>query len=494
MAKVAAVITAERVVDADREARAALAKGADLVELRLDYLRDLGSEGLRRLANAVGPKAIATLRSRAQSGVRDLPPPRRAEILAELCRLGFAYVDVELSTDAALVDALHKTASKHYQDILVSHHFSEPTEVSDVADALEACIGLGDVGKVAVPVRDLAQACALVDLARNVKLQSKRFVLIGMDGLGALTRALAEETGQEIQYAVWGRPSAPGQLPFGAAVRLRRKAPFVLGLVGHPLGHSVSPAIHEAALRAASLPGVYLSLDLQAAELPTLFDACPRLMVRGLNVTTPHKEAVAGLLDELDADAEALGAVNTVVLQEGWTRGHNTDVYGFRMALRSRGLRMGGRTALVVGAGGAAKAVVHVLLREGATVEVANRTPGRAQALADTFDEDVGVTELAGLAQRGPWDLLVNATPAGTKGVADALPVPDATVQRARFVFDLVYNPPETPLLRSARNARVPGTSGLEMLLHQAAKAFELWTGKAADLRAMERAAMEALR
>jgi len=118
----------------------------------------------------------------------------------------------------------------------------------------------------------------------------------------------------------------------------------------------------------------------------------------------------------------------------------------------------------------------------------------RAQALADTFDEDVGVTELAGLAQRGPWDLLVNATPAGTKGVADALPVPDATVQRARFVFDLVYNPPETPLLRSARNARVPGTSGLEMLLHQAAKAFELWTGKAADLRAMERAAMEALR
>src|SRR3970282_1487582 len=139
----------------------------------------------------------------------------------------------------------------------------------------------------------------------------------GSGGRAPLRRALAEEAGQRIQYAVWGRPSAPGQLPFGAAVRLRRKAPFVLGLVGHPLGHSVSPAIHEAALRAASLPGVYLSLDLQAAELPTLFDACPRLMVRGLNVTTPHKEVVAGLLDELDADAHGLGAGDTLLPAEG---------------------------------------------------------------------------------------------------------------------------------------------------------------------------------
>src|SRR2546428_3322935 len=135
-------------------------------------------------------------------------------------------------------------------------------------------------------------------------------------------------------------------------------------------------------------------------------------------------------MDELDGDAERLGVINTVVLRDGWTAGHNTDVYGFRISLRSLGLRVGDRNALVVGAGGAAKAVVDVLLREGAHVQLTNRTASRAEALAKSFDDRIEVLALGILTRKGPWDLLVNATPAGTKGVPDGLPVPEAVVGR----------------------------------------------------------------
>src|SRR6059058_1607330 len=143
---------------------------------------------------------------------------------------------------------------------------------------------------------------------------------------------------------------------------------------------------------------------------------------------------------------------------------------------------------------GAAKAVVHVLLREGASVQVTNRTVARADALADSFDEPVAVVPMKDLERRGPWDLLVNATPIGMKGIENRLPVPEAIVAKAAFIYDLVYNPTTTPLLLVAQRLNRPGTSGLDMLLHQAAKAFELWTGASAPFDAMRRAAKEALR
>jgi shikimate dehydrogenase len=221
--------------------------------------------------------------------------------------------------------------------------------------------------------------------------------------------------------------------------------------------------------------------------------AADRLRIRGFNVTIPYKEPVAKSVDELDADAESLGAVNTVLLKDGWTKGHNTDVHGFRATLRSLNLRVGGRDTLVVGAGGAAKAVVHVLLQEGARVHVTNRSPARADTLADTFNEPVDVIPTASLPQSGPWDLLVNATPVGTKGFAGGLPVPESVIAKASFVYDLGYNPAVTPLLQAANRLNRPGTSGLDMLLHQAAKSFELWTGRPAPFDAMRRAAKEAL-
>lgn len=490
--QVAAVIAAGTAAEAEQQARVALRRGADLVELRFDALRHPTVQDLKKLAAALGPRAIATLRSPSQGGFHPVEGSARHALLREACYLPFRYVDVELTTDAGHLAEYAKTAKSRAKDLLVSHHFDRPAETDEVGEILDACLSAGTVGKVAVPTISVESAVDLVDFAREHK--SRRFVLLGMGEPGMLTRALAADAGQEFQYAVGNRSTAPGQLGLATALRLRAKDVFVLGLLGHPVGHSVSPQIQEAALEALRLPGAYLPFDVPHEFLEPFLDAAERLRARGFNVTIPHKEAVAELMDELDGDAEALEAVNTVVVKEGWTKGHNTDVFGFRMSLRSLGLRVGDHTALVVGAGGAAKAVVHVLLREGAHVQIVNRTPERAETLADAFDDEVSVLTLEDVARKGPWDLLVNATPAGTRGTDTALPVPESSLDRTRFVYDLVYNPTETPLLAAAKRRGIRGTNGLEMLLQQAAASFELWTGKAAPFPAMKSAAVEALR
>jgi len=493
MAKVAAVILLDNARGVEREARAALSKGADLAELRLDLVRNLDPVTIRNLASAVGSKAIATLRSEAQGGDRGLRKERRPALLNEIIAQRFAYVDVEREADGERIEDLRRLAKRHRPTIVASHHFATVTDPGRVQDALEACAAIGDVAKVAAPAEDLDSAIQFIDLARAQSKAKRRVVLVGTGIDGMITRALAEDVGQEIQYAAWGRSVSPGQLSLAAATRLRGREPMVLGLVGHPLGHSLSPAIHEAALGALDVPGIYLPFDCDAESLDSLLEAAERDHVRGFNVTSPHKEAIVEKLDELDGDAERLGAVNTVVIGEGWTKGHNTDVFGFRLSLRSLGLRVGDRRVLVVGAGGAAKAVVDVLVREGAKVQVTNRTMRRADVLADSFDESVEAIPLDALTRGGPWDLLVNATPLGTREAGPGLPVPASILPKVAHVYDLVYNPPTTPLLEAARRLGKPTTSGLEMLLHQAAQSFELWTGRAPPIEPMRRAAKEAL-
>ena len=494
MTKVAVVIRADDAAEAERQSRMALENGADLVELRLDYVRDLGPSTIRRLANGVGTRAIATFRSPGQGGASVANPPQRMTILQEICHSRFAYVDLELETDREDLESLGRLASSHRTKVIVSHHFAQAAETHRVSEALDSCAAQGEIAKVAVPVTEFEDAVQLVDLVRSWNGHPHRFVLIGMGTGGMVTRALADSMDQEIQYASWALSAAPGQLSLRTATRLHGREPMILGLIGHPVEHSISSTMHEAALAALGLPAAYLPFDIPPEALDGFLLAAERLRIRGFNVTSPHKEAVARSMDELDGDAERLGVVNTVVLRDGWTTGHNTDVYGFRVSLRSLGLRVGDRNALVVGAGGAAKAVIDVLLREGAHVQVTNRTATRAEVLAESFDNRIEVLPPGVLARKGPWDLLVNATPAGTKGLPDGLPVPEEVLRKAGFIYDLVYNPPVTPLLRTAKRLNRPGASGLEMLLHQGAKAFELWTGQAAPFDAMQRAAKEALR
>ncbi|MGH9277071.1 MAG: shikimate dehydrogenase [Acidimicrobiales bacterium] len=279
-----------------------------------------------------------------------------------------------------------------------------------------------------------------------------------------------------------------GPPPLSAATRLA-------AVIGHPVGHSLSPAMHNAAFRARRLDWAYVAFDVTPDALAAAVSGMRAFGLGGLSVTIPHKEGVARLVDELSGTAEALGAVNTVVAgQNGRLRGENTDGAGFLRALREGdGFDPAHRRCLVVGAGGAARAVVKALADAGASeVVVANRTRSRAEAIVGLAGDcgRVGVAEEAGEA-----DLVVNATPAGMagSGLEDALPLDPAHLGPGQLVVDLVPNPAITPLIEAARERGATAANGLGMLVHQAALAFRFWTGEDAPVDVMARAALAEL-
>jgi shikimate dehydrogenase len=274
----------------------------------------------------------------------------------------------------------------------------------------------------------------------------------------------------------------------------------VAGVIGDPVRHSLSPALHNAAFSALGLDWAYLAFPVAAGQARDALVGAAALGIDGLSVTMPHKSAVAEALDRCSPTATILGAVNTVVRRDDELIGESTDGQGFLDGLRSEpGFDPSGRRCLVIGAGGAARAVVLALAQAGAAeVVVVNRTPERARAAA-ALAGAVGRTGQA--AEIRDMDLVVHATPVGmTTGAA---PIGDSTdrapvVEPGRLgpgqvVVDLVYHPATTALMEAARQQGATAVNGVGMLVHQAALAFELWTGRDAPLPVMRAAATEVL-
>ena len=262
-------------------------------------------------------------------------------------------------------------------------------------------------------------------------------------------------------------------------------------VIGDPVRHSLSPTIHNAGFAAVDLDWVYLAFEVPAGSGSAAVEAMRVLGIDGLSVTMPQKAEVAAAVDRLSAAARALGAVNTVVREGAVLVGENTDGEGFVNALRiDEGVDPAGMRCLVVGAGGAARAIVHALAVAGASeVVVAARredAAARAAALAPKIGRVGKLEEAAGI------DIVVNATPVGMGEVtpldAPALPVPEECLGAGQIVVDLVYQPLVTPLVAAARGRGAVAVNGVGMLLHQAAIAFRLWTGEDAPLEAMSAA------
>jgi len=265
-------------------------------------------------------------------------------------------------------------------------------------------------------------------------------------------------------------------------------------LIGRPVAHSLSPAMHNAAFAKLGLPHRYEVKETADAELAATLDRMRRdNEVLGANVTIPHKEAVLRFLDEVDPEARRIGAVNTIVSRGARLIGYNTDKYGFEKALETQPRRGPGPEGfpfldariLILGAGGAARACALSLLEHGNNVDIANRDPARAEALARSIEVDGRHPQVVAWPKgREPADAIVNATPLGLKG-EEAL----EDVQLPAWVIDLVPTAEETPLVKRAKATdNVTVVDGLSMLLHQAARSFELWTGVAAPLEAMRAA------
>jgi shikimate dehydrogenase len=275
-----------------------------------------------------------------------------------------------------------------------------------------------------------------------------------------------------------------------------------VGLIGWPVEHSVSPSMHNAAFRELGLDWEYRLLSTPPGKVQARLGALEGDGYRGANVTVPHKFAVMPYLHSVAQSAQAMGAVNTIVVQEGHLRGANTDGDGFLAALREAGFEPSGRQALVLGAGGSARAVVYSLAQAGCPVTIYNRSAERAAALVQ-YLTDAGVGQPLSAVESAHLEdldfsrfgLLVNATPLGMYPEIHASPWPDGLPLPSHWtVFDLVYNPEQTSLMIEARAAGAKAIGGLAMLVHQGAKAFELWTGQEAPVDVMRAAAEQALR
>jgi shikimate dehydrogenase len=272
-------------------------------------------------------------------------------------------------------------------------------------------------------------------------------------------------------------------------------ATHVAGIIGWPVDHSLSPAIHNAGFAAAGLDWIYVPLPVPPPDLARALEGLGALGIDGANVTMPHKTEAAELIDEPSEDARALRAVNTISVRRDRLEGHNTDAPGFDRFLREdAGFDPGGRTALLYGSGGAARACALALARAGIsrlTVAARNEaTTGGIREIATEAGAPLDVIASKDVGGRR-FDLVVNATPVGRETEPHHLALPD--LDRGVVVVDLLYDPPVTPLQQRAKEAGAAAFGGLGLLLHQAALSFELWTGTPAPVDVMSAAALSVL-
>ncbi len=276
-------------------------------------------------------------------------------------------------------------------------------------------------------------------------------------------------------------------MPYNEALRYPDAHTALYGILGHPVRHSLSPAMHNAAFRGLALNAAYLAFDV--TDLPGALQGVRALGIKGLSVTIPHKKRIIPLLDRVDPVAGRIGAVNTVVNREGMLHGYNTDWVGAVNALEEV-TTLQHKRVIILGAGGSARAVCMGLNEKQCQIHIANRTEKRAEQLASLCGASwSGLNDLDGLEA----DILVNTTSVGMSPHADAIPIKPELLNSFKVVMDLVYSPLETRLLKEGKARGAVVINGLRMLLHQAVAQFELWTGQHAPAILMEQALKKGL-
>jgi 3-dehydroquinate dehydratase/shikimate dehydrogenase len=495
------------------ELRGAIERAAtfgDVIELRFDCLEDeagleRASQQLPTLFRERTRPFLLTFRTSEQGGHQTPDTERRARFWAENFPPGREradYADIELDLAAFLAAEETRRRSKliDWDKVICSHH-----DFDGLPQDLEAIFGRmletpARILKIAVRARDITDCLPILRLLERSRLPAGReLIAVAMGEAGLLTRILAPARGAFITYGALTpeQSTAPGQVSAGELRSLYRVHNIgveteIMGLVGSPVSHSVSPHMHNAAFAARGLDAVYIPFEVGDAPAFARRMAHPRTRelawnLRGLSVTAPHKTAVMAELDSIEPAARALGAVNTIVVEGDALRGYNTDARAALAPLAGL-LNLSGARVAVVGAGGAARAVLWSLRESGARAVVFARSAERARSTAENFDAPCHTLDGA---RFDGFDLVVNTTPLGTRGERETeTPAEASQLRGARAAYDLVYNPRETRFMREARAAGCEIiVDGLPMLVAQAAAQFKLWTGQDAPLEVMSAAA-----
>jgi 3-dehydroquinate dehydratase/shikimate dehydrogenase len=504
------VAICEKTIDALKGAAVRASEQGDLVEFRLDCLVqddfDSMPEILTKLIQKLPVSTIVTYRPAEQGGSSDAPVDARYAFWTGAGRsLPSHLCDIELDIAQKLSRPGESGAATQvdWNHVICSHHDFDgvPADLAQIYEALASTPAR--ILKLAVRANDVTDCLPIFQILDRALKDGREMIAIAMGTAGLATRVLGPSRGAFLTYAALESDTgtAPGQISARELKQVYRigkidRQTRVFGLMGLPVGHSVSPLIHNAAFENLAINAVYLPFEVQEAK------AFIRRMIHpqtreldwnfgGLSVTAPHKAAVMDQLDWIDPVAEAIGAVNTIVIKNKELHGYNTDARGVIKPLAKKFGELSGARCAVLGAGGAARAVLWGLRKEGAEQTVFARNTERAAVLAKEFD--VAFEPLAEASFEG-FDAVINTTPLGTFGELETkTPATARQLGGARLAYDLVYNPTETLFLREAKAAGCKTLGGLSMLIAQAAEQFKLWTGADAPEGVMWKAAERAL-
>jgi len=465
-----------------------------LIELRVDRYNDPREELLQQALQRFGPeRCVVTCRHSAEGGGGSVSDTERASLWECAARAGAAFIDVELRTLRA-EKTLAARLKAHGSKLIVSYHdFVHTPPTGQMTDACCDAAALGaDVVKLAVFAKRVADTAKVLDVLCDASLPVPTMV-IAMGEHGQWTRLVAPRWNNPAPFgfarAASAEGTAPGQPVWEELLKRYRYAEQtpqwpVFGVIGSPIAHSRSPALHNAALVRGAQPGVYVPFLVDDVSV-FMEHVAPRLGVKGLSVTLPHKESVVPLCAHLTPLAQSIGAVNTVVRTDDAWVGDNTDAAGAADALQEMLGDLTGRRVVVLGAGGAAKAVAHAVVARGGEVLVCNRNNTRALELA----RGVGGRVVQREALPGLQDIaaLVQATPVGMHPRVYESPLTAAELPSGALIFDTVYNPPVTKLMALAREAGHATLAGSAMFVRQAAAQFTQFTGTSLPLDVWQR-------
>ena len=496
--RICASIGATTVREAVRQFRWAVGPlgRARAVELRLDYL-DSPAERTALLKWVSRqprlPAIIATCRARRNGGRFAGTPESELAVLAQAVRAGCRWCDVDAHTAGHVKPADLRRMLAPARVLISAHDFRHvPGRLEAWVQQLERCGG--HAIKIAAACHTLADARRLLAITWG----RRDMVVVPMGEQVLAARVLALREGSALTYASVAEATGPGQLSLDALRRVYRlgsgqrrganrltRRTRVYGVIGDPIGHSLSPLLHNAAFAAGGVDAVYLPFRVR--DLRDFLSSVAPFGIAGFSVTLPHKESILRHLDDCDALAADVGAVNTVVVRSGRLCGYNTDYVGVLKSIERR-VPLAASRVLLFGAGGSARAAAFALARAGASVSVCARRPARARALARAVGGEV-VDRRA--LRRASFDAIVNCTPVGMyPGRGSPL---QASELNCQVVMDLIYRPQKTDLLRLAERRGIATISGVEMFLLQGAAQFEIWTGRRAPVATMRRALLGAL-
>ena len=457
--------------------------GAELVELRLDYI--IGQISLKRLLVERPSPVIVTCRRPENGGKWSGTEEARATLLRHSITLGVEYVDLEED----LADQIPRFGST--KRIVSFHDFGKTPE--NLVDIHRRLADLdADIVKVATMANSPHDNVRMLRLVRDADIPT---IGICMGEMGTCSRILVGKFGAPFTYATFHheRALAPGQLSYHDMKHNYRydqidRHTDVYGVIADPIGHSLSPIIHNACFEHFGMNRVYVPLRIPREELDQFMENADELGLRGISVTIPHKEAVIRKLNKVHGAVRSINAANTVVFNGAGAIGYNTDYHAamqcidVAMGIEATELLLAGKTALVLGAGGVAKAIVFGLTRRGAEVTIANRSAERAEQLAADFH-----CQTISWARRHAVnaDLIINATPIGMHPNVDETPYEKRYLRPGIVVFDTVYNPESTLLLKDAFQQNCKVVTGVEMFVRQAAHQFQLFTGQEPPMELM---------